>query len=168
MVTTLDATPRSSIQKVCAVMGVVFFIIGVMGLMMPGVLGMHLSLAHNIIHLGSGALAFWASYGDDSKKAYTFSLSFGVVYGLLGIIGFVIGQPGYPAVGHMAFDQNLMRVIPNILEFGTNDHAIHVFISGALLVSAISWKRISGVHPNVKTLLPRTLSKGRRRHASVK
>jgi hypothetical protein len=108
---------------------------------MPGLLEMHLSMAHNLIHLMTGVLALAVGYADDSKKAYHFAVAFGLVYGLLGLAGFVMGQPGYPGVGHMAADQNLLRLIPNILEFGTMDHSIHLILSAAFLLSAFAWKR---------------------------
>lgn len=132
---------RSSIQKVCIVMGIVFVLAGLMGIFIPGLMAMHLSMAHNLIHLATGALSIAMGYSDSPKKAYTFAVAFGVVYGLLGIAGFVIGQPGYPGVGHMEADQNLLRVIPNVLEFGTMDHAVHVLLSAAFLFSAYAWKK---------------------------
>ncbi|MES2527279.1 MAG: DUF4383 domain-containing protein [Bdellovibrionota bacterium] len=132
---------RSSIQKACIVLGAGFVLVGLAGIIMPGLMSMHLSWAHNLIHLVSGALALSFGYADDSRKAYTFAVAFGVVYGLLGVAGFVIGQPGYPGVGHMAADQNLLRVIPNILEFGTMDHSIHLILSAAFLGAAYVWKK---------------------------
>ncbi len=132
---------RSSIQKVCIVLGVAFILVGLAGIFMPGLMGMHLSMAHNLIHLVSGLLAVSMGYAEPSRKAYTFAVAFGVVYGLLGIIGFVVGQPGYPGVGHMEADQNLLRVIPNILEFGTMDHSVHLLLSAAFLFSAYAWKK---------------------------
>ena len=129
------------IQKVCIGMGVGFILVGLAGIMMPGFMGMHLSLTHDFIHLASGALALWAGYSDDSKKAYTFSISFGTLYALLGIGGFLIGSPGYPGVGNMQADQNLLRVIPNVLEFGTVDHLVHLIIAGVFFLGAYSWKR---------------------------
>lgn len=132
---------RSSIQKACIVLGAGFVLIGVAGIVMPGFMAMHLSMAHNLIHIVSGAVALTVGYADDSRKAYTFAVIFGVVYGLLGILGFVIGQPGYPGVGHMEADQNLLRVIPNVLEFGTMDHSIHLILSAAFLSSAYVWKK---------------------------
>jgi uncharacterized membrane protein HdeD (DUF308 family) len=132
---------RSSIQKVCIVMGIGFLLVGVAGMAMPGLMAMHLSMAHNLIHLATGALALAFGYSDNSNKAYTFAVAFGVVYGLLGIAGFVIGQPGYPGVGHMAADQNLLRVIPNVLEFGTMDHGIHILLSALFLFSAYVYKK---------------------------
>ncbi len=132
---------RSSIQKVCIVLGVGFVLVGIAGIIMPGLMAMHLSMAHNLIHLASGALALTFGFADDSRKAYTFAVAFGVVYGLLGVAGFLIGQPGYPGVGHMEADQNLLRVIPNVLEFGTMDHAVHLILSAAFLGAAYVWKK---------------------------
>lgn len=132
---------RSSIQKVCIVLGAGFVLIGIGGIAMPGLMGMHLSMAHNLIHLASGALALTFGFADDSRKAYTFAVAFGVVYGLLGVAGYLIGQPGYPGVGHMEADQNLLRVIPNVLEFGTMDHAVHLILSAAFLGAAYVWKK---------------------------
>lgn len=131
---------RTSIQKVCIILGAAFILIGIVGVIMPGLMSMHLSMAHNLIHLISGAMALTFGYSDNSQKAYNFCVAFGVVYGLLGIAGFVIGQPGYPGVGHMAADQNLLRVIPNVLEFGTMDHGVHILLSAAFLFSAYAWK----------------------------
>lgn len=134
-------TPRTLTQKVCIGLGIFFVIAGLGGVVMPGMLGMHLSMAHNVIHLASGALALWVGYSDDPRKAYNFALSFGVVYGLLGLAGFVFGEPGYPGVGHMEADENLLRVIPNVLEFGSADHLVHVLISVAFLGAAYAWKK---------------------------
>ncbi|WP_408097183.1 hypothetical protein ACJVC5_19290 [Peredibacter sp. HCB2-198] len=131
--------PRSLTQKVCIGVGLAFVAAGLLGIVFPGFMAMHLSLAHNIIHLASGALALWCGYADDPKKAYSFAFGFGVVYGILGLAGFLIGEPGYPGVGHMEADENLMRVIPNVLEFGTADHIVHIAIAAVLILSAYSW-----------------------------
>jgi hypothetical protein len=128
-------------QKVCIGMGVLFILLGLIGIIMPGFLGMHLSLIHDFIHLASGALALWCGYAESTTKAYNFSLGFGVFYGLLGLSGLLFGEPGYPGVGHMEADESLLRIIPNVLEFGTVDHTIHVFISGVFLTTAYLSKR---------------------------
>lgn len=123
---------KSAPQKVCIGLGIVFVIVALAGVMMPGFMGMHLSMVHNLIHLGSGFLALWSGYSG-RRKAYNFCLAFGAIYGLLGIAGFIMGSPGYPAVGHMEADQNLFRLIPNVLEFGTMDHLVH-FLLGAVFL----------------------------------
>lgn len=133
-------TARTLTQKVCIGVGIFFVIVGLGGIVMPGLLGMHLSLLHNIIHLASGALALWCGYSDDAKKAYAFCVAFGTVYGLLGIAGFVFGKPGYPGVGHMEADENLLRIIPNALELGTMDHFVHIALGVVFLVTAYVWK----------------------------
>ena len=150
MATTMNrhshmVTSRTLIQKVCIGLGVAFILAGLGGIVMPGLLGMHLSLTHNLVHLVSGALALWCGYSDDPRKAYTFSIAFGSVYGLLGIAGFVFGNPGYPGVGHMEADQNLMRIIPNVFELGTADHIVHVLLGVAFLGSAYVWKKRNDV-----------------------
>lgn len=137
---------RTTIQKVVIGMGIFFVVIGMAGIIMPGMMGMHLSLAHNLIHLASGALALWCGYADDPKRAQNFAVGFGIFYGLMAIAGFVMGRPGFPGVGYMEADQRLLRVIPNALEFGTMDHAIHILISAVLITSAIFYKRKSDVH----------------------
>lgn len=134
-------SPRSLTQKVCIGLGLFFVLAGIGGIIMPGMLGMHLSLLHNIIHLASGVLALMCGYADDPKKSYNFCIGFGTVYGLLGLAGFVFGEPGYPGVGHMEADNFLLRVIPNALEFGTADHGVHILIAGTFLISAYIWKR---------------------------
>jgi hypothetical protein len=44
-------------KAIATILGVGFLLVGVIGFLAPDLLGMHLSLIHNIIHLISGALA---------------------------------------------------------------------------------------------------------------
>jgi len=141
-------TQRTITQKVCIGMGIIFIIVGFAGVIVPSLFGMHLSFAHNLIHLVSGALALWAGYADNSRKAYNFALTFGTVYLLLGVVGFVIGGPGFPSVGDMEEDQNLLRIIPNSLEFGTVDHIVHLFIGGVFLLSSFASRKNINDHSN--------------------
>lgn len=135
------ATPRTLTQKVCIGMGIVFVLAGLAGIIMPGLFGLHMSFIHNFVHLISGALALWCGYADDPKKSYNFCIGFGLVYGLLGVAGFVFGEPGYPGVGHMEADQNLLRIIPNAFELGTADHLLHMALGAVFLVTAYVWKK---------------------------
>jgi hypothetical protein len=139
-ISTRNKLVKSAPQKVCIGLGIIFVVIGLAGVMMPGFMGMHLSMVHNLIHLGSGFLALWSGYSS-RNKAYNFCLGFGALYGLLGIAGFLIGEPGYPAVGHMEADQNLFRLIPNILELGTMDHVIHLLLSAIFLFTAFAHRK---------------------------
>ncbi len=132
---------RTMTQRVCITLGFIFIAIGLLGIIVPGFMGMHLSMAHNFIHLISGVLALWSGYADESRKAYNFCIGFGALYGILGISGFVFGEPGYPGVGHMEADENLLRIIPNVLEFGGSDHIVHIVLSGVFLITAYAFRQ---------------------------
>jgi hypothetical protein len=146
---------RTGPQKVCIALGIVFLLIGFAGMVLPGIMGMHLSMSHNMIHIFSGAAAMWAGYSEHTNRAFNFCVGFGALYGFLGIIGFIIGSPGYPGVGHMEADQNLFRVIPNVLEFGTMDHIVHILLSAIFLFTAYTWRkdRKGVVHKSTRTTL---------------
>jgi hypothetical protein len=122
-------------KRVCTVLGVVFLVVGLAGLALPGLLGAHLSLVHNVVHLVSGAAALYLGLKGTEAAARSFCWGFGAVYMLLGIAGFVAGSPGTPSVpgGHPP-DDRLLAVIPGQLELGTMDHIIHVVFGLVFLV----------------------------------
>ena len=140
-------TPKTLTQKVCISLGLFLIILGLIGVVMPGFLGLHLSLIHNIIHLGSGSLALWSGYSEDTKKSYVYCLSFGVLFSVLGVLGYVFGSPGYPSVGNLEADDYLIRIIPNAFEIGTYDHLLYFILGATLLASAVFGNRaINGKH----------------------
>lgn len=135
-----ERTDRSGPQKVAIILGICFLVIGLVGVLIPGLMGMHLSVAHNVIHIVSGMIAIGCGYSS-SNRAYYFCVIVGALYGFLGIAGFMMGEPGYPAFGHMEADQNLFRVLPNVLELGTMDHLVHMFISAFLILTSYSYRK---------------------------
>lgn len=141
MKTVASRVERTGVQKTCMTLGLFFMLAGVIGFVMPGFIGMHLSATHNWIHLISGALAFGAGSAVDPRKAFIFAVTFGLVYGGLGLAGFILGSPGYPGVGNMEADANLLRIVPNVFEAGTMDHIIHIALSAVFLSSAYLWKK---------------------------
>src|ERR1044071_5052560 len=54
-------------------------------------MGMHLSAAHNVVLLLSGAVAIYIGLMATQATGRTFCLVFGAVYGLFGLAGFVAG-----------------------------------------------------------------------------
>jgi len=126
-------------KLVCKLLGVVFILVGAAGFVLPGLLGTHLSLAHNAVHIISGLIALYFGFAGSARAARGFCLVFGVVYLLLGIAGFVLGHPGASAMaGMLVEDSKLWKVIPNTLELGRMDHIVHcllgvVFLAGGLL-----------------------------------
>jgi hypothetical protein len=134
---------KSMIQKVSIGVGVFFLVLGLGGIIMPAMMGMHLSSTHNLIHLITAGVGLWAGFSDTSRSAYLFSLGFGFFYAFMGVIGFIFGTVGYPGVGDAAIDQNLLRLIPNVLELGSVDHGMHLLFACVLLISAFAWQRSS-------------------------
>jgi hypothetical protein len=135
----LDSS-RTGTQKACIGLGIVFVLIGLVGVVMPAFLGMHLSFSHNFIHLITGSLAIWVGYADEPRKASIFSIALGVLFGFLGAAGFIFGKVAYPGVGQMGIDQNLMRLVPNVLEFGTSDHIFHLITSAGFILATMMSK----------------------------
>jgi len=128
-------------KTICKLLGLVFIIVGIAGFIKPGLLGTHLSMAHNAVHIVSGLIALYFGFAGSLGGARGFCLAFGAVYLLLGIVGYVMGAPGSPTMANMADmgpDSHLWKVLPGTLELGTADHAVHillgvVFLAGALL-----------------------------------
>ena len=129
-------------KTICKLLGVVFLIVGVAGFVAPNLLGTHLSMAHNLVHIISGIVALYFGFAASLSAARGFALAFGAVYLLLGIVGFIMGSPGSSTIANMTMeDGRLWKVIPGTLELGTADHAVHillgiVFLAGALMTKA--------------------------------
>jgi hypothetical protein len=124
-------------KTVCKLLGVVFLLVGIAGFVKPDLLGTHLSLAHNLIHIASGAIALYLGFAGSAKAAKTFCLVFGVVYLLLGVVGFLLGQPGTPEMAGMAADTRLWKVLPGTLELGQMDHIVHILLGVVFLIGGV-------------------------------
>ena len=93
------------VKTMATVFGVVFLLVGVLGFI-PGItdnghlLGIfHVNTAHNIVHILSGAAALVAA-GMGVAAARNYFRIFGVVYGLVTILGFLGGEE--PVLGMIA------------------------------------------------------------------
>ena len=104
-------------QTVCKVLGVAFLIAGLVGFVQPHFLGFHLTTIHNVIHLATAAVALYLGFAGTLTAARTFCLTFGAVYALLGVLGFVapglvatvLGHPG-PVTGSDLTPDNLFHI----------------------------------------------------------
>jgi hypothetical protein len=130
-------------KKICLLVGIVFIIVGLAGFALPNLLGTHLSLAHNLIHLISGAVAIYFGTAGSLSAARSFCILFGIVYGLLGVAGFLLGAPGTPTLGGMTMgtDARLFKVIPGQLELGTMDHAVHILFAALFLIGGFTTRK---------------------------
>jgi hypothetical protein len=110
-------------KRICTILGVVFILVGLAGFALPGLLGAHLSLLHNVVHLLSGAVALYLGLKGSEGAARTFCRVFGIVYLLLGVAGFLLGSG----------DGKEWTVLPGLM-LGTIDHIIHVALGIVFLI----------------------------------
>ena len=123
-------------KRTATFLGIVFLIVGVVGFVMPDVLGMHLSMVHSIIHLATGTISLVLGLRGSLNAARMFCIGFGIVYALLGIAGFALGTAADPAAGVPGpHDARLFKVVPGMLELGTMDHPIHIALGAIFIIS---------------------------------
>lgn len=108
------------IEKFAWLFGIVFLAVGVLGFV-PGItqdgllLGIfEVDTLHNVIHLLSGALALGAVLAGGYARRY-FQV-FGVVYGLVAVVGLVEGD-----------------TVLGLISTNMADHLLHVIIAAAAL-----------------------------------
>jgi hypothetical protein len=111
-------------KPISMIVGIIFLLIGFAGFLAPHLLGAHLTFAHNIIHLFSGAVSLYFGIGATLRGARSFCLVIGAIYAILGFAGFLIGTGS----------QRTMAVIPAVLMLGLMDHIIHVAIGALYLI----------------------------------
>ena len=114
-------------KTIATILGAIFILVGLLGFVMPNLLGAHLSAAHNIIHLVTGAVSLYLGLAGSLSAARIFCLAFGAVYLLLGVVGFAAGDG----------EQRMLELIPGRLAFGTMDHIIHVLFGLVYLVGGL-------------------------------
>jgi hypothetical protein len=130
-------------KTICRILGVIFLAVGIIGFIAPGMMGMHLSGAHNLIHIVTGAVAAFLGWRGSYRAARIFCLAFGAVYGLLGIAGLMAG-PGTPSgMANAMPDSHLLVLAPGSLEFGTADSIVHILAGIVFLVAGLVRPRMS-------------------------
>ena len=112
-------------KTVCKLLGLIFVILGIAGFVAPELLGAHLNLPHNVVHLVSGAIALYLGFSGSASAARTFCLIFGIVYLLLGICGWFLGTGA----------EHMLNVGPLML--GKMDHIIHILLGVIFLVGGL-------------------------------
>ena len=103
-------------KTVVMVLGVVFILIGILGFFNNPVLGLfEVDTVHNWIHILSGIVGVaMASMGEASAK--TFAKVFGVVYGLVTVVGFIQGD-----------------TVLGLFSINMADNVLHLLLTVALL-----------------------------------
>ena len=113
------------------IVGIVLLVVGLAGFAMPHLLGMHLTGIHNIIHLLTAAIALYMGFAASVESARTFSIAFGAVYLLLGVLGFVAPGVVTTVIGHPPVSAGEL----------TPDNAVHVLLGAAFLVVGLMQSR---------------------------
>ena len=116
-------------KTIATLLGAVFVLVGIIGFVAPGFLGAHLNTSHNLVHIVSGAIALYLGLAGSLSAAKMFCLIFGVVYLLLGIVGFMAGDGA-----------DRMLNVGDILHLGTMDHIIHVLFGVIFLIGGLTTK----------------------------
>ena len=119
-------------NRVATILGIGFLLVGIIGFLFPTMLGMHLTLAHNIVHLVTGAVSLWIGLKGTVSAAKTFCIVFGAVYLLLGIAGFVAGDGA----------DRMLTLLPDQLMFGTMDHGVHVLLGAIYLIGGFATRTV--------------------------
>ena len=70
-------------KPISTIVGIIFLVIGLAGFIDPHLLGAHLTFAHNIIHLFSGAVSLYFGIGATLRGARTFCFVFGAIFAIL-------------------------------------------------------------------------------------
>lgn len=98
-------------------LGIVFVALGLLGFVSDPVLGIFaVDALHNGVHIVSGLLAL-AAVGAGSQMMRLYARVFGVVYGVMGVVGFIM--PGDMVLG--------------LLEANLADDLLHVALAALLL-----------------------------------
>ena len=124
-------------KAICKVLGVVFLLMGILGFVFPHLLGMHLTGAHNVIHLISAALALYFGFVASPSAARSFSLIFGAIYLLLGALGFIA-----PGVVSSALRAHAAPGSPFNL---AQDNIVHLLLGAIFLIAGFS--RVAHITP---------------------
>lgn len=125
-------------KTICTLLGIVFIIVGIVGFFSHDLLGAHLTTAHNIVHIVSGLLALYFGLAGSLGGARGFALIFGIVYLLLGVVGFIMGDANNDRMLTILNSESLQLML------GTRDHIIHIALGVIFLLGALA-TRTNGV-----------------------
>jgi hypothetical protein len=108
---------------VCKIMGAVFVILAIWGFIAKdSVLIFHVNTAHNLVHLATGLVALACGFAGE-QPARIFCIAFGLVYGLVTILGFLNVQ-----------------FIVDLLHLNTADNWLHAVITAVFLIAGLASK----------------------------
>lgn len=80
------------VKPLTGILGLVLTVVGIAGFFVPNgmLLVFEVDTVHNIVHLLSGLIALWA-FSTSQSYSRTYLILFGLVYGLVTVLGFTMG-----------------------------------------------------------------------------
>ena len=122
---TRDTDEPSLVRRYAGIMGVVIILLGLLGLVAGErqlADAINVDIAEDLVHLVTGGLLAWVGFGQrDNRLAHTVVGALGVVYLLVGILGFL--------------DPELFGLLPH--EYTVLDNIAHIVIGLANI--AVAW-----------------------------
>jgi Domain of unknown function (DUF4383)/Short repeat of unknown function (DUF308) len=115
-------------KTVATLLGVVFIVVGIVGFFSPDLMHAHLTKIHNIVHLVSGAVSLYFGTKGTLASARSFCIVFGLVYGLLGVVGYFVGT------------DHILKLSDPHFVLGPIDHYIHIAIGVLYLIGGFATK----------------------------
>ena len=111
-------------KTLCKIAGAALVLAGIAGFVKGDLLGMHLTGIHNVIHLLTGAIALYLGLAGSGSAAKTFCQVFGVIYLLLGVVGFLAPHVIAQIIGaDMAMGSSM-----------TPDNIVHLLVGGVFVI----------------------------------
>ena len=112
-------------KTLCKITGIVLLLVGIVGFILPSILGLHLTFIHNIIHLATAVVAIYFGFAASPRAASAFCQVFGVVYLLVALLGFVA-----PTVVVSLLMGHNMTEAPSIIM----DNIVHLLLGVVFMV----------------------------------
>ena len=101
------------------VVGVVVLLVGVVGLIMGdpegGLLGFNVDITEDIVHLLTGGLLAYVGFSGPDAQARSIVMVIGVVYLLVGVLGFVMPELFGLLPTELALQDNLLHLVLGVL-----------------------------------------------------
>ena len=118
-------------RTLCRVFGVAFVLAGLAGFADPSLFGLHLTTIHNLIHAFSGLVLLYVGFAGSEDAVRGLMLTFGSVYVLIGLLGFLapglvqalIGHPRPLDAAALAPDNILHVLVGTVLVFTSLAHS---------------------------------------------
>ena len=121
-------------KLITTALGGLMCLVAAIGFANNNAFGMVLTPLHNIMLLVIGAVTIYFGVAGTEFQARNCCRVLGVVFSILGIVGFLTPS-GVATAGEVTErTTNLFQLIPNQLEFTTNDHILNMIIGVVGLV----------------------------------